>query len=321
MKEKYKKLYKKVNEFIIQIEKNAEKPLYELTPDEARDFLEKLQEKDYKEIPADISDMDIETPLQGSVPVRFIRPQNTLNEKLPLIIYIHGGGWIMGSAKTHDELARKLAINTHSCVAFIKYTLSPEAAFPEPLNQVYAVLDYLYNNPDEYNLDTKRTILAGDSAGANMALAAAIKAKNENGAKILFQVLLYPAIDSRMETKSYERYKNGPWLTKKAMKWFWSAYIQNKEQFKDFYAVPACAEIQDLKDLPPALIITAENDVLRDEGEKLARKLDEADVEVGCVRILGTCHDFMMLNALSDTAPSIIAENLVFSVLNNVLKK
>ncbi len=154
-----------------------------------------------------------------------------------------------------------------------------------------------------------------------MALATAIKAKNEKGAGILFQILLYPAADTRMNSKSYEKYKNGPWLTKKAMKWFWNAYIQDKNKCKDYYAAPLLADKDALKGLPPALIITAENDVLRDEGEKLARKLDEAGVKTGCVRILGTCHDFMMLNALSDTASTTAASNLVFSVINNTLKQ
>ncbi len=320
MKEQYKKLYNTVYQFITKTEENAQKPLYELSPEDARDFLEKLQEKDYEEIPADIKDTEIITIKEGNIAVRFVRPQNTEEEKLPLIVYVHGGGWVMGSEKTHDELIRKISVNTHSCIAFVKYSHSPAASFPAPLNQVYAVLDFLYNNPDEYNIDVNKLILAGDSAGANMALASAVKAKKENGAKILFLLLLYPAIDSRMETKSYKKYKNGPWLTKKAMEWFWNAYIQDKEHFKDYYAVPALAKTEVLEGLSPVLIITAENDVLRDEGEKFARKLDKADVNVSCVRVLGTCHDFMMLNALSKTNPTITALNIVYETLNNVLK-
>ncbi|MCD7780530.1 MAG: alpha/beta hydrolase [Candidatus Gastranaerophilales bacterium] len=319
MKEKYKRLYKDVQNFINKAEEENKKPLYELTPNEAEKFLIDLQAKDYREITVDIEDTNIETLQAGIVPVRFIRPQNKKEEKLPLILYLHGGGWIMGDEKTHDMLVRKLAVNTNTCIAFVKYTHSPEAAFPQPFNQCYAVLDCLYNNSEKYNIDGNKIILAGDSAGANMAVSCAIKAKNENKDKILFLLLLYPAIDANMKSKSYEKYKDGPWLTKKAMEWFWKAYIQDKSYFKDFYASPISADKDILEGLPQTLIITAENDVLRDEGEKFARKLNKADVKVSCVRILGTCHDFMMLNALSETTPSETAFDIVHSAINKIL--
>jgi len=320
MKEKYRNLYVKVNQYITKTESESTKPLYELTPDEARMFLSSIQEPDSSGIPADIWDTEIITPEEGNIPIRFIRPRNSSNEMLPLILYAHGGGWIMGDENTHNKLVRNLAVNTNSCVAFVKYTRSPMAAFPLPLNQIYAALKFLYNNPNEYNIDTTKIILAGDSAGANMAAAAAMKAKNENGPEILLQLLLYPALDSEMNTKSYNEFKDGPWLTKKAMEYFWNSYVQEKENFKNYYAVPMLADIEELQKLPPAFIITAENDVLRDEGEEYARKLNEAGVKTGCVRILGTCHDFMMLNALSDTIPTITAFELVYTVIKNVLK-
>ena len=321
MKEKYEKLYKSVYQFVTKIEAETEKPLYKLTPDEARAFLRSVQKSsEYVQLPADVRDTEIVTPEMGNVSVRLVRPKNSGNEKLPLIVYAHGGGWIMGDEYTHDNLIRKLAVNTNCCTAFVKYTPSPTASFPLPLNQIYAALLFLYNNPDEYGIDTSKIILAGDSAGAGMAASACIKTKKENGPDILFQLLLYPAMDSDMDSKSYDKFKDGPYLTKKAMDWFWNAYVQNKNMFKNYYAVPIRAEKEDLIGLPPALIITAENDVLRDEGEKYARKLDDAGVKAAAVRISGTCHDFMMLNALSDTTPTITAFELAYAAIRKALK-
>ena len=320
MQKKYKNLYNSVNEFITKQEQRSDKPLYELGADGARKFLEDIQKETYKEIKADISDTQIATELAGNIELRFIRPLNALHQKLPLIIYVHGGGWIMGSEITHDMLVRKLCINTNSCAAFIKYTHSPEAAFPLPFNQVYAAVDFLYKNHEVYNINPEKIILAGDSAGAGMAAAAAVRAKEENGAKIIFQLLLYPALDINMNTSSYTEFENGPWLTKKSMEWFWKSYLQNENYYDNIYAVPMAAKDENLKGLPPALIITAENDVLRDEGEKYAIKLDNAGVEVKCARISGTCHDFMMLNALSETSPTVLAFETVNAVLNKILQ-
>lgn len=320
MSKKYTHLYNDIGKFIEKIEEESSKPLYTLTPDEARTFLKELQLKTYNELEAEISDFEIATESAGSVSVRFIRPKNSESEKLPLIFYLHGGGWVMGDEFTHDELVRKLAVNTNSCVVFVKYSLSPEAYFPEPFNQVYAVFNYLYENSEKFNFLQDKIILAGDSAGANMTAALTLRLKDEKQICPLFQVLLYPALDFRMQTNSYKEFENGPWLTKKAMEWFWNSYIQDRIYFENYYAVPSIADIKDLKGLPPALIITAENDVLRDEGEEYALKLDGAGVPVQCVRILGVCHDFLMLNALSNTNPVRTAFSIVYDSIKHYLK-
>lgn len=321
MKNNIKNLYIGVKEFVEKLESSSSKPLYELTPEEARNFLVDIQRQDYEEIPADIWDTQIMTTLDGNVQLRFIRPENTKGEKLPLIIYCHGGGWIMGDKYTHDYLVRKLANELHVSVAFIDYPRSPEEKYPTALNQIYAALDFLFNSPNEYDIDTEKIILAGDSAGANMALSTAIRAKKENGVKIQFLLLMYPAIDFNMESDSYREFENGPYLTKKAMKWFWNAYMSCEDDKKDVYFSPFYSDMEDLKGLPQTLIITAENDVLRDEGEKLALKLNEAGVQCSCVRILGTIHDFMMLNSLKDTKPTKTAFNTIKCVLNEILKR
>lgn len=176
-----------------------------------------------------------------------------------------------------------------------------------------------FSNPDDLNIDENRIAIAGDSAGGNMAAVTALKAKNLKGPKILFQCLFYPVTNADMDTKSFDDFKDGPWLTKKAMEWFWNAYVPEKKLREDPYISPLKADIDDLKGLPPALIISVENDVLRDEGEAYARKLDVAGVDVLNVRVNGTIHDFLMLNALSDTPQAKGALELACKVLKHAL--
>lgn len=304
--------------FIEELKRMDGKPLYELTPDEARKFLLDIQSGGHKEIHADITDVEIPTEAEGSVRVRFVRPEN-YNESLPVILYLHGGGWVMGDEKTHDFIIKKLAVCTNSVVAFVNYSRSPEAIYPKALNQAYGVLKYLYQNPEEFNIDSDRIVVAGDSAGGNLATAVALRALREGGPKILFQALLYPVTDANMDSESYKLFKDGPYLTKKAMEYFWDAYLPNKNYKDDMYVSPLRACIEDLVSMPPALIITAENDVLRDEGEAYARKLDAASVHVSCVRINMTIHDFMILNSLQNSRPVKAAFALLCGVLTHRL--
>ena len=290
----------KTEEFVMSLEKNSAKPLYEMTPQDARKFLNTLQENSTADANADMQETVIFTETADSIPVCIVRPENN-KEKLPVIVYIHGGGWVLGNKKTHSTLIKKLAVKTNSVVIFPEYTLSPEAQYPTAINQIYAVLDYIWNNPEEFNINKDKIVLAGDSAGGNMAAVTALKSKNLKGPKIVFQCLFYPVTNADMDTKSYEDFKDGPWLTKKAMEWFWDSYAPEKKMRDDAYISPLKAEPEDLQNLPPALIITAENDVLRDEGEAFARKLDMVGVDVLNIRINGTIHDFLMLNALSNT--------------------
>ena len=304
--------------FVEMLKKEDNPPLYDLSPDDARIFLRNLQRKSHKEIEADTRDINIFTPIGGNVDIRVIRPKNN-HEKLPAILYVHGGGWILGDKEVYDMPSKKLADETNSVVIFVDYTKSPEAKYPTALNQIYGVLMYITENHDEFNIFQDKIAIAGDSAGGNMAAATAIRAKKENGPKIVSQVLIYPVTDADMNSKSYDDFKNGPWLTKKAMEWFFNAYISDKKQQNDIYVSPLKADLEDLKGLPPALIITDENDILRDEGEAYARKLDAAGVDTMSVRINGTFHDFFMLNALAGTASAKGAMLLVSSFLQKAL--
>lgn len=301
---------------------NADKkstPLYELTPAQARQFLLDLQRKYPVEVEAEVIDNIITGENGAELDVRFVRPKGKDNEILPLILYVHGGGWIMGDSETHDAFIRKLANCTNSVVAFVNYSRSPEAVFPTAINEVYEVLNYLYSHHSDYNINPEKIVIAGDSAGANMATVTALKSKLENGVKILFQVLLYPVTDSSMNYDSYSEFKSGPWLSKKAMEWFWDAYAPDKKIRKDKFVSPVNAELSELEGVAPALIIVAQNDVLRDEGEAYASKLIQAGVDVFCVRINNTHHDFLMLNALSKSVPARGALGVISHVLNKIL--
>ena len=314
-------LSSEVKEFIERIEAAGAKPLYEMTAEEAREFLSELQKKDFIDIEAELKDITILTEYAGEVSVRIAKPKKNSGEKLPAIIYAHGGGWVMGDKEVFGTLIKKLAIETNSAVFFVEYSRSPKAKYPTALNEIYGVMDYVYYNPQEFNIDNEKMAIAGDSAGANMAAATIIRAKLSSGPQMKAQVLYYPVCDASMKTNSYNEFKNGPWLTKKAMEYVFEAYLPDERLRDDKYISILKAPIEDLKGLPPAIIITAENDVLRDEGEEYARRLDEAGVEVINFRVNGTIHDFMMLNALQNTCQTKSVLRLTSALLKEIFNK
>lgn len=308
----------KTEEFITELEEQYNKPIYKMAPQDARDFLENLQKKNYKNIKANTTDTKIFSN-GTNIDIRIVKPQNN-KEKLPVILYIHGGGWILGSKNTHDMLIKNLANLTQTAIIFPEYSKSPEAKYPVAINEIYTVLKYIYENPEELNIDKSKIAIVGDSVGGNMATVTALRAKNQNGPKIAAQCLLYPVTSADMDTQSYNDFKDGPWLTKEAMNWFWNAYILDKNDLKDPYVSPLNADTEDLVEMPDTLIITDENDVLRDEGEAYAQKLDMAGVNVLNIRTNGTIHDFLMLNALSETPQAKGTLMIVSEFLKKYLK-
>lgn len=310
----YKNLEKVTANFISEIEGAGGPPLYKLSPTEARKVLEKVQSAHpYEPLPVLIEEDKI---LEGDkeVSVRFIRPESS-NGELPIIMYFHGGGWILGNKVTHDRLARELAVQANACVVFVNFTPAPEAQYPTQIEEAYAATKFIYENARSMNLDATRLVVAGDSVGGNMATVVAMLAKQNNGPKIIYQILFYPVTDANFETASYKEFAKGPWLTKAAMEWFWNAYCPKASDRKQPTASPLHASAAQLHNLPPALFITDENDVLRDEGEAYARKLMEAGVDVTAVRYFGTMHDFLLLNALADTPAARNALSLAIATL------
>lgn len=308
-------LTKDTEEFLNYIESLDNKPINELTAQEARDFLTSLQEETYKNINASVEEMFI-----NEVRTYIIRPENSTNNKQPVVLYLHGGGWVMGDEYVYDNLIKKISAGANVAIVFPEYTRAPEAQYPVQINEIYSVLNYVYEHADEMNFDRNKIAIMGDSAGGNMAAVTAMRVKDDDAVKIKFLLLIYPVTNADMDTDSYHHFKDGPWLTKKSMEYFWDAYVPEKKLRKDKFVSPLYAELEDLKGLPSTLIITDENDVLCDEGEAFARKLDDAGVDVVNVRINGTHHDFVMLNALSETEPAKGTLKMICSVLNSELK-
>ena len=286
--------------FVDSLASQGGKPIYELSYKDARKVLEDAQAKPVTRLAADIEDKVLPVGPTGEVSVRIFRPPNPKG-RLPTVMYFHGGGWVLGSKDTHDRLLRDLTNGAQAAFVFVNYTPSPEAQFPVPIEQDYAATKYIAEHGGEFGLDTSRLAVAGDSVGGNMVAVVTQLAKERKGPPIRYQALLYPVTDAGMKTASYSEFANGPWLTKPAMEWFWDAYAPKKEDRKKTTASPLSATTEQLKGLPPALVIVDENDVLRDEGEAYAKRLIEAGVDVTAVRVLATHHDFAMLNALAGT--------------------
>jgi len=274
-------------------------PLYTLSPDAARALLVKVQEVQVEKPSAMIEDTTFPVGPTGSVRIRIVRPE--AKGPLPVLFHIHGGGWILGDKNTHDRLTRELAVGANAAVVFVDYDRSPEARYPTAIEQAYASILHVVEHAHELRMDASRMAIFGDSVGGNMSAALMLMVKDRRGPRFALQVLFYPVTDANFETGSYNQFANGPWLTKKAMQWFWDAYVPDVEGRKRPTAAPLNATVEQLKGLPDALVAVDENDVLRDEGEAYARKLSQAGVRVTSVRYNGTIHDFALLNPISDT--------------------
>jgi len=275
-------------------------PIYTLSPAEARSVLERAQSMPVGKPGAKIEDTAFSVGPTGSVPIRIVRPNGGVGT-LPVVVYVHGGGWVLGDRNTHDRVVREIAIGAGAAVVFVDYDRSPEARYPVAIEQAYAATCYVVDHSTDLHIDPSRLAVAGDSVGGNMAAALTLMARRRRGPRIGFQVLFYPVTDADFDTASYTRFADGPWLTKRAMQWFWDAYLPDPAARKQPTATPLNASLDEVAGLPEALIIVDENDVLRDEGEAYARRLSDAGVRVTSTRYNGTIHDFVMLNALADT--------------------
>ena len=276
-------------------------PLYTLSPQAARDVLAGAQKSVPVTLaPASAEDRVLNVGPKGRTDIRVYRPENAKGT-LPVVIYTHGGGWVLGDRETHDRLVRELTVGANAAVVFVEYDRSPESRYPVAVEESYAVLKYVAEHPQEFGADASRIAIAGDSVGGNMTAVVALLAKERKGPKVKAQLLFYPVTDATMSTGSYKEFAEGPWLTKKAMEWFWDQYLPDASQRADIHVSPINASFEQLKGLPQTLLMVDENDVLRDEGEAYGRKLAAAGVVVTSVRYNGTIHDFMLLNPIANT--------------------
>jgi acetyl esterase len=283
------------------VEATANPPyLFDLVPAEGRKAVDEVQSGEIDKPAVDEEWITVSGGPTGSVRARIVKPAGSRGT-LPVILYIHGAGWVFGNAHTHDRLVRELAVGAGAAVVFPEYDLSPEARYPVAIEQNYAVARWIVEQGAGKGLDATRIAVAGDSVGGNMTAALTLMAKERGDVPLVQQVLFYPVTDASFETGSYHRFATGYFLRRDGMQWFWDQYTTDEADRAQITASPLRATTEQLTGLPPALIITGEADVLRDEGEAYANKLRQAGVPVTAVRYQGIIHDFVMLNALRET--------------------
>jgi acetyl esterase/lipase len=288
--------------------------LFQLPPAEGRKAVDGVQDGDVTMAPADIEVLTVPGGPNGDVEVRIVKPEGVTGD-LPVLVYIHGAGWVFGDFHTHERLVRELAAGTGAAVVFPEYSRSPEVRYPVAIEESYAAVKWVVRHGAEKGLDATRIAIAGDSVGGNMTAALTLMAKERGDVSFLQQVLFYPVTDASFDTESYHEFAEGYFLAREGMKWFWDQYTTDEAQRAEITASPLRASLEQLAGLPPALVITGQADVLRDEGEAYAAKLRQAGVAVTAVRYQGVIHDFVMVNALRETQAAEAAITQAITVL------
>ncbi|WP_205720317.1 MULTISPECIES: alpha/beta hydrolase [unclassified Flavobacterium] len=312
-------IFTKVRGFLNALNSGDGKPLEQLSVTDARNVLvgaQKSVEVDY----SGIEESERVISQNGlKVKIHITKPKGA-KANAPVFIFIHGGGWVLGDYPTHRRLVRDLVVESGAVAVFPDYTPSPEAQYPVAINEIYAATQWVAENGKEIGVNGKNLAVVGNSVGGNMTAAITLMAKDKKGPHIKLQVLLWPVTDANFETESYNLYANGRFLTKNMMKWFWDNYLPDASKRTEKYASPLQASLAELKDLPPALVQTAENDVLRDEGEAYARKLNEAGVPVTLTRYNGLIHDYGLLNPIANVPAIQTAIQQAAVVIKTTLK-
>lgn len=270
-----------------------------LTPLEARQVLVDAQAA----VEVDLSGIDEseKTITADGYPItlNIVRPAG-VQGILPVFIFIHGGGWVLGDYPTHKRMVRDLVVLSGFAGVFVNYTRTPDAQYPQAINEIYAATKWVAEHGEEIGVDGKNLAVVGNSVGGNMTTVTALKAKEKGEPHIKLQILMWPIVDADFETNSYHQFGDQRFLTVPTMKWMYDMYIADPEKRKDIHASPLQATLEQLKGLPPALIVVAESDILHDEGTAYGRKLNEAGVEVTTVQYNGMIHDFGLLNGLAE---------------------
>ncbi|MFV5703262.1 alpha/beta hydrolase [Flavobacterium sp. XS2P12] len=273
-------------------------PLESLPVADARNVLVGAQNA-FKVDLSGIDESEKEITADGyKIKLNIVRPAGAKG-KLPVFMFIHGGGWVLGDYPTHKRMVRDLSVLTGYVGVFINYSLAPETKYPQPVNEVYAAAKWIAAHGNEINVDGSKLGIVGNSAGGNLATASALMAKEKGTPLYKVQILFWPVTDANFETESYKKYGKQRFLTDTLMQWMWDQYVAPSKR-KEIYASPLQASLSQLKGLPPTLIQVAENDILRDEGEAYGRKLSDAGVVVTTVRYNDVIHDFGLLNGLAE---------------------
>jgi acetyl esterase len=279
-----------------QLESSGVPPLHTLSVEAARQLMVDLfVTKGDRETVGKVEDRQVPGAM-GSIPVRFYTPSGT--GPFPILVFFHGGGWVIGNRETHDATCRALTNAAGCIVASVDYRLAPEHKFPAAVEDSYAATRWIADHATSIGADPTRIAVGGDSAGGNLAATVSLAALERGGPPLVFQLLVYPVTDHAYDTPSYKDNADGYFLTRDAMVWFWNHYLDREADGRNPLASPLRA--RDLQNLPPAFVMTAEYDPLRDEGEAYAKRLREAGVPVTLNRYDGTIHGFFIMgNALS----------------------
>ena len=287
-----------IQSFLRALAARGGKPFEQMTPQEARAVLAGLQSSVRVDLPdADVAGRTIRTDGQ-TVKLVVVRPVGQTGTP-PVFMFFPGGGWVLGDFSTHERLVRELVAGSGAAAVFVEYDRSPEAHYPVAINQAYAATSWVAAHGSEIGVDGGRLAVAGNCAGGNLAAVVALMAKDRGRPNIRCQVLMWPVTNAAFDTASYDEFAEGHFLIRSMMKWFWDSYTTDPRERQDVYASPLQASNERLKGLAPAIIQTVEMDVLRDEGEAYARKLDQAGVDVVSTRYNGLIHECSLLNATS----------------------
>lgn len=309
---------KEIRAFLKALNSGNGIPLEQMEPKEARLVLVNAQ----KSVEYDYSDIEESEKIINqdgqTINLHIVKPKGAKAE-LPVFMFFHGGGWVLGDYPTHKRLVRDLVVNSGAVAVFPDYTPSPEAQFPVAINQAYAATTWVVENGKDIGVNGTRIAVAGNSVGGNMAAVVALMAKDKKGPKLLQQVLLWPVTDADFSRDSYQKFAQERFLTTPLMNWMWDNYLPNVMDRKNKYASPFQASLTELQGLPPAYIQIAENDILHDEGLAYARKLDEAGVPTTIIEYKGFIHDYGMLNPLSHIHSIEISVQQAAAALRNAL--
>jgi len=307
-----------VRTFLSELNKDSS-PFWELPQPKPQEILTGLQNGTAVDMSGVTTVQKTITQDGRTVKLYIMAPQQTASRP-GVLLFIHGGVWIVGNFQNHQRLLRDLVVGSGQVGVFVEYTPLPEARFPTQLEESYAALKWVAAHAGEFGGDGSRIAVAGNSVGGNMTAALALMVKDRKGPKIAHQVLLIPATDASVDTDSYHEFATGRFLTRAFMKYGWDLYAPDEKTRNNPYVSPLRASQEELRGLPPALVITAENDPLRDEGEAYARKLTEAGVPVIATRYNGTIHDFVLLNAIRDLPETRAALRQVSEAIRDAVK-
>lgn len=304
--------------FLKMLEEEDFPPITSMPADEARALVLAGVDHDAPRPAADIEDLVIPGGPTGEVKLRIVRPTG-VSGVLPVVLYLHGGGWVLGDVTEYDHLARSIAHGTGAAVVFVDYTLCPEVRFPIANEQAHVAAVWVAEHGGQHGLDGARLVVAGDSAGGNMSAIVSVLAKDRGGPQIALQVLIYPVTDCDFETESYRQFGEGHYLSVAEMRWFWDHYMPDEAARLQPLASPLRTALDDLRGLPPAVVMTCELDVLRDEGENYARRLMEAGVPVAATRYLGAIHGCLTIPGVRDNASSRAMLAQMYSAIREAL--